>query len=303
MRIFDRRRPANARIALAGIRIWAFLLPALWYALPSPSSAQVSPGDVTAHSRMAGSATAWPTPARPGRRPSSLPSTVTRPRPRTPWPSSRATPRRRWPPRAGSRACEVRDRGRPPPDAAAKRAKANEAYRWLIARMRAAAAEEALPSGARPGFKLVSIAMPATGMFAHELSAGEGYFGSGTEAGYKCEFLAGGDNHPCSYTIRWSLPAALVPGETARFSISGAQTGDTGFIMRLRMGVPSGGMGLMLGGVRERRGDPGLPRLRARRVLRQLHRHPPGDLPGGLRLQGREGKHRLQDPGPQPGRP
>ncbi len=51
MRIFERRRPANARTALAGIWIRGIILPALWCALPFPSSAQVSPGDVTAHSR------------------------------------------------------------------------------------------------------------------------------------------------------------------------------------------------------------------------------------------------------------
>ena len=136
------------------------------------------------------------------------------------------------------------------PDAAQEKAKANEAYRRLLARTKAAvAADEAVSAASRPGYKLASLEMPPA-----ETTIGEGqsFSGRGTEAGYTCSWTDPA-NGPVSYRVQWSLPSAILPGVPAKCRISLSTSGGAGEYADIELGYRG-----LLAGVRT--GNPNGPR-------------------------------------------
>ncbi|MEI6669426.1 MAG: tetratricopeptide repeat protein [Acidobacteriota bacterium] len=111
----------------------------------------------------------------------------------------------------------------PLPDAADEKAKANEAYRRMLARTKATVLDDGQPgAGAQPGFKLVSAEVPpAWAMTATERERNT-YSGAGTSASvastWKDQFSSG------SRFLEWSVPSRVLPGVPAKFAISGRTT-------------------------------------------------------------------------------
>jgi hypothetical protein len=136
------------------------------------------------------------------------------------------------------------------PDAAQEKAKANEAYRRLLARTKAAVADDAAATTtSRAGYKLASIEMPPTDT---SISEGQSFSGRGTEAGYEYKWVDPASG-PVSYRVQWSLPGAILPGVPAKCRISLSTAGGAGEYADLQMGYRG-----LLAGVRT--GNPNGPR-------------------------------------------